>query len=182
MRVTSAKIHELKIIEPKCYGDDRGFLFESFSAERYAHEVGIGHTFVQDNHSRSSQTVLRGLHYQLRHPQGKLMCTAFGEVFDVAVDIRRSSITFGQWAGVTLSAENRRQLWVPPGFAHGFIVLSDFAEVLYKATDYYDPTDEHCLAWDDPSVAVDWPLRGRTPSLSERDRAGLSLSQIPTYP
>ena len=182
MRVTSTEISELKIIEPELHGDDRGFLFESFSASRYAAEAGIKHDFVQDNHSRSGRHVIRGLHYQLRQPQGKLVRTSLGEVFDVAVDIRRSSSTFGQWVGVLLSAENRRQLWVPPGFAHGYMVLSEVADVLYKATSYYDPKDEHCLAWNDCTVGVEWPLQGQTPILSERDCAGLSLSEIPAYP
>jgi len=182
MQVTSTAIADLKIIEPDCYGDDRGFFFESFSARRYADEAGITLDFVQDNHSRSCRGVLRGLHYQLEQPQGKLVRATLGEVFDVSVDIRRSSPTFGRWVGVVLSADNRQQVWIPPGFAHGFFVLSDVAEVLYKATDYYNPEDEHCLAWNDPTVAVEWPLGGIVPTVSQRDRGGLSLSEIPPFP
>jgi dTDP-4-dehydrorhamnose 3,5-epimerase len=182
MRVTPTEIADLKIIEPECFGDERGFLFESFSVRRYAEEAGIRFDFVQDNHSRSSGGVLRGLHYQLTQPQGKLVRIAVGEIFDVGVDIRRSSPTFGRWVGAVLSAENRRQLWVPPGFAHGFYVLSDVAEVMYKATDYYNPQDEHCLAWNDPDVGVGWPLHGTQPIVSERDSGGLPLGEIPTFP
>ncbi len=181
MQVRSTNIPDVKIIEPKCFGDERGFLFESYSARRYADEVGIRYDFVQDNHSRSRGSVLRGLHYQLKRPQGKLVRTIVGEVFDVAVDLRRSSATFGRWAGEILSAENRRQLWVPPGFAHGFLVMSDDAEVLYKTTEYYDPSDEICLAWDDPTVAVEWPLDGRVPTISERDCAGMDFAKSPTF-
>ena len=172
----------VKIIEPDLYADVRGFQFESFSANRYAEEAEIALNFVQDNHSRSFCGVLRGLHYQLEQAQGKLVRSVLGEIFDVSVDIRRSSTTFGRWVGVVLSAENRRQLWVPPGFAHGFFVLSDIAEVLYKATDYYNPEDEHCLAWNDPTVAVEWPLQETVPIVSQRDRAGLFLSEIPLFP
>lgn len=182
MQAVSTTITDLKIIEPDFFGDARGFLFESFSAKRYADEVGIRSRFVQDNHSRSSRGVLRGLHFQLERAQGKLVRTTRGEIFDVAVDIRRSSASFGRWVGVILSAENRRQLWVPPGLAHGFLVLGDVAEVLYKATEYYDKSDEHCLAWDDATIAVEWPLDGRVPKISERDHAGLKFAQIPTFP
>lgn len=182
MQVTPTEIEALKIIEPDCYGDERGFLFESYSARRYAEEAGITLDFVQDNHSRSTRGVLRGLHFQLTNAQGKLVRIAAGEIFDVGVDLRRGSATFGHWVGVVLSAENRRQLWVPPGFAHGFYVLSEIAEVLYKATEYYDPDDEHCLAWNDPAVGVDWPLGGTEPIVSERDRAGRALDKIPTFP
>jgi len=182
MKVMSTEIADLKIIEPDLYADVRGFQFESFSANRYAEEAEIALNFVQDNHSRSFCGVLRGLHYQLEQAQGKLVRSILGEIFDVSVDIRRSSTTFGRWVGVVLSAENRRQLWVPPGFAHGFFVLSDIAELLYKATDYYDPEDEHCLAWNDPTVAVEWPLQETVPIVSQRDRAGLSLSEIPLFP
>lgn len=182
MQVRSTNIPDVKIIEPEFFGDERGFLFESFSARRYADEVGIRSGFVQHNHSQSGSGVLRGLHYQLTHAQGKLVRSVAGDIFDVAVDIRRSSTTFGRWVGVILSAENRRQLWVPPGFAHGFLVLGDAAEVLYKVTEYYDPSDEQCLAWDDPTVAVEWPLGGRVPKISKRDRTGLKFNQIPTFP
>lgn len=182
MRVTPTEIADLKIIEPDCYADERGFFMESFSARRYAEQAGITATFVQDNHSRSCGGVLRGLHFQLGHAQGKLVRVVVGEIFDVGVDLRRSSPTFGAWAGVRLSAENRRQLWLPPGFAHGFLVLSDVAEVLYKASDYYSPGDEHCLKWDDPDVAVAWPLMGKPPIISEKDQAGESLTRIATFP
>lgn len=182
MQVSSTEIADLKIVEPDCYGDDRGFVFESFSTNRYADEVGIKLNFVQDNHSRSGRGVLRGLHYQFDQPQGKLVRSACGEVFDVAVDLRRGSPTFRRWAGVVLSADNRRQLWVPPGFAHGFFVLSEIAEVLYKATEYYNPEDEHCLAWNDPTIAVEWPLGGQNPIVSKRDNAGLPFGEILTFP
>lgn len=182
MEVTALSIPDIKLIEPACFGDERGFLFESYSASRYAEEAAIDYVFVQDNHSRSSGGVLRGLHYQLEHPQGKLVRCVHGEIFDVGVDIRRSSPTFGQWNGVYLSAENKQQLWVPPGFAHGFYVLSDAAEVVYKATDYYMPGDEHCLAWNDPSVNVEWPSAERAPTISDRDKDGLVLAEIPTFP
>ncbi len=182
MQVTPTAIADLKIIDPDYYSDGRGFLFESFSANRYANEAGIKLDFVQDNHSRSTRDVLRGLHYQITHPQGKLVRSVVGKVFDVGVDIRRGSPSFGHWAGVILSADNRRQFWLPPGFAHGFFVLSDVAEVLYKATAYYDPVDEHCLAWNDPAIGVEWPLNGVRPIISARDNAGLSFKKIQAFP
>ncbi|MEH3087848.1 MAG: dTDP-4-dehydrorhamnose 3,5-epimerase [Xylophilus ampelinus] len=175
MQAIPTSLPGVLILEPKVFGDDRGFFYESFNARRFAEATGLqGTDFVQDNHSRSVRGVLRGLHYQIRQPQGKLVRVAAGEVWDVAVDIRRSSPTFGQWVGVTLSAGNRRQLWVPPGFAHGFIVTSESAEFLYKTTDYYAPEHERCIAWDDPTLALPWPLEGE-PSLSGKDRAGLRL-------
>lgn len=182
MDVTASAIADLKIIKPRIFGDERGFLFESFSRQRYADEAGIALDFVQDNHSKSARGVLRGLHYQLHHPQGKLVRVISGEIFDVGVDLRRSSPTFGHWTGVHLSAENHLQLWIPPGFAHGFYVLSETTEVIYKATDYYEPDDEHCLAWDDDTIGVEWPLAGDTPTISERDRGGRPLAELPTFP
>ena len=156
----STALPGLLILEPKVFGDTRGFFFESFNAQDFAKVTGVlDVNFVQDNHSRSAQGVLRGLHYQIQQPQGKLVRVTEGEVFDVAVDIRRSSPHFGQWVGVHLSAENKRQVWVPPGFAHGFAVLSASAEFLYKTTDYYAPTHERCIVWNDPDLAIDWPLQ-----------------------
>ena len=182
MQVILTAIEGLLIIEPQAFGDERGFFFESFSARRYAELAGISETFVQDNHSRSAAGVLRGLHYQLAHPQGKLVRVVAGEVFDVGVDLRRASPTFGCWVGVTLSASNKRQLWLPAGFAHGFFVRSEHAEVLYKATDYYQPGDEYCLAWDDPTVGIEWPLDGVVPLLSDKDRRALALDALPVFP
>lgn len=165
----------LAVLEPKVFGDARGFFFESYNKRAFREQTGVDAEFVQDNHSRSSKGVLRGLHYQIRQPQGKLVRVVRGAVFDVAVDIRRSSPTFGRWLGLELSDENQRQLWIPPGFAHGFVVLSDSADFLYKTTDYYAPEHERCIAWDDPSIGIDWP-KTITPVLSEKDRRGLSLS------
>ena len=176
MKATRLAIPEVVLIEPKVFGDARGFFFESFNQKAFDEATGTRHQFVQDNHSRSSQGVLRGLHYQLRQPQGKLVRVVQGAVFDVAVDIRKSSPTFGQWVGVELSADNHRQLWVPPGFAHGFLVLSESAEFLYKTTDYYAPAFERCIAWDDPTLAIDWKLSGRQPLLSAKDAQGLPLA------
>lgn len=181
MNVIPTAIADVKIIEPDCHGDERGFFFESFNVHRYAELAGIDAHFVQDNHSRSQRGILRGMHYQLRHPQGKLVRVVAGVVFDVAIDLRRSSPTFGRWVGVELSADNRRQLWIPPGFAHGFFVLSESADFLYKASGYYEPGDEYCLAWNDPTVAIDWPLDGLTPTTSNRDRDGLSLAEAPAF-
>lgn len=164
------------IIEPKVFGDDRGFFLESWNQAVFA-DAGLDLTFVQDNHSRSSHGVLRGLHYQDPNPQGKLVRVANGRVFDVAVDIRRSSKTFGRWIGVELSAANQRMLWVPPGFAHGFLTLEDQTDFLYKCTDFYQPTAEHCVRWDDPELAIDWPLEGLTPELSAKDQAGKLLAE-----
>ncbi len=163
------------IIEPKMFGDERGFFLESWNQAAFA-EVGLDQAFVQDNHSRSSRGVLRGLHYQHPNPQGKLVRVVNGRVYDVAVDIRRSSTTFGRWIGVELSAANQRMLWVPPGFAHGFLTLEDETDFLYKCTDFYQPASEHCLRWDDPALAIDWPLAGMIPELSAKDKAGRPLA------
>jgi len=171
VKVTPTAIPDLLILEPRVFGDDRGFFFESFNARRFAELSGVETAFVQDNHSRSARGVLRGLHYQIRQPQGKLVRVVAGEVWDVAVDIRRGSPSFGQWQGAYLSAENKRQLWIPEGFAHGFVVLSESAEFLYKTTDYYAPEHERCIAWNDPELAIDWRYPG-DPVLSEKDRAG----------
>ncbi|MFI8746054.1 dTDP-4-dehydrorhamnose 3,5-epimerase [Pseudomonas sp. NPDC077186] len=182
MRVIQTRLPEVLILEPQVFGDERGFFYESFNARRFAEATGVNRDFVQDNHSRSARGVLRGLHYQLQQAQGKLVRVSAGEVYDVAVDIRRSSATFGQWVGVHLSAENKRQLWVPEGFAHGFLVLSEYAEFLYKTTDYYAPAHERCIRWDDASLAIDWPLDGLTPQLSAKDQQGLSLQDAETFP
>jgi len=171
VKVTPTAIPDLLILEPRVFGDDRGFFFESFNARRFAELTGVETAFVQDNHSRSARGVLRGLHYQIRQPQGKLVRVVAGEVWDVAVDIRRGSSSFGQWQGAYLSAENKRQLWIPEGFAHGFVVLSESAEFLYKTTDYYAPEHERCIAWNDAELAIDWRYPG-DPVLSEKDRAG----------
>lgn len=177
MKATRLSIPEVMLIEPQVFGDARGFFFESFNQKAFNEATGTQHEFVQDNHSRSAKGVLRGLHYQIQQPQGKLVRVVRGAVFDVAVDIRKSSPTFGQWVGEELSEDNHRQLWVPPGFAHGFVVLSDMAEFLYKTTDYYAPQFERCIAWNDPSLAIDWRLDGATPLLSAKDAAGLPLAQ-----
>ena len=174
MNVIQTKIPDVIIFEPKVFGDDRGFFYESFNAKVFEQATGLNVNFVQDNHSKSAKNVLRGLHYQIEQAQGKLVRVTQGEVFDVAVDMRASSVTFGQWVGTHLSAENKRQMWVPPGFAHGFLVLSDTAEFLYKTTDFYAPQFERCVKWDDPSIGVEWPLQGM-PLLSAKDAVGLSL-------
>ena len=174
MKATPLAIPDVILIEPKVFGDDRGFFFESFNRREFSALVGRDVDFVQDNHSRSVKNVLRGLHYQIQQAQGKLVRVVRGEVFDVVVDLRKSSPTFGHWVGEHLSADNKRQLWVPEGFAHGFVVLSDFAECLYKATDYYAPTHERCLAWNDSTVDIHWPVND-TPTFSERDQNGLPL-------
>ena len=176
MKVTATAIPEVLLLEPKVFGDARGFFLESFNQRVFREATGIDADFVQDNHSRSAQGVLRGLHYQIRQAQGKLVRVVRGAVFDVAVDVRRSSPTFGQWVGEVLSEENNRQLWIPPGFAHGFLVLSDSADFLYKATDYYAPEHERCIAWNDPAIGIEWPLGGE-PVLSAKDRAGVALSE-----
>ncbi|PVY81514.1 dTDP-4-dehydrorhamnose 3,5-epimerase [Cupriavidus alkaliphilus] len=168
MNIVKTALPEVLILEPKVFGDDRGFFFESFNARQFEDATGLKRDFVQDNHSRSAKNVLRGLHYQIQQPQGKLVRVVAGTVFDVAVDIRRSSPNFGKWVGVELSAENKRQLWVPEGFAHGFVVLSESAEFLYKTTDYYAPQFERSLRWDDPALAIDWPIEG-APVLSKKD-------------
>lgn len=180
MTVIATAIPEVLIIEPKVFGDARGFFFESYNAAQFTRETGLQLDFVQDNHSKSAKGVLRGLHYQIVQPQGKLVRVVSGEVFDVAVDIRKSSPTFGKWVGVHLSGENFRQLWVPPGFAHGFVVLSETAEFLYKTTDYYAPAHERCIAWNDPTLAIEWPI-DFAPSLSAKDAAGLVLAQAETF-
>lgn len=173
MKIIDTSIPEIKIIEPKVFGDERGFFLETFQAKKYQTIIGENLTFVQDNHSRSSKGVLRGLHFQKTKPQGKLVRVVTGEVFDVAVDIRKGSPTFGKWEGVLLSGDNKRQFWVPPGFAHGFVVLSDTADFEYKCTDFYDPKDEGAIKWDDPDIAIDWPFDFE-PSLSAKDElAGL---------
>jgi dTDP-4-dehydrorhamnose 3,5-epimerase len=172
MKVTATSIADVLIIEPKVFGDPRGFFFESFNQREFNAATGTHFSFVQDNHSRSAKGVLRGLHYQLGQPQGKLVRVVRGAVFDVAVDIRPGSPTFGTWVGAELSEDNNRQLWVPPDLAHGFLVLSDSADFLYKTTDYYAPTQERCIAWDDPKLAINWPLDGATPKLSARDSNG----------
>ena len=174
MQVVQTAIPDLLILEPKVFGDDRGFFFESFNQQTFQNLTGIKANFVQDNHSNSAANVLRGLHYQIEQAQGKLVRVTAGEVFDVAVDIRRQSATFGKWVGVHLSAENKRQLWVPPGFAHGFVVLKDNTEVLYKTTDYYAPQHERCIRWDDPAIAIEWPI-AQAPILSGKDQLGVAL-------
>ena len=180
MRVIPTSIPDLLIIEPKVFGDSRGFFFESFNQAAFHAATGVSPDFVQDNHSRSAQGVLRGLHYQIRQPQGKLVRVVRGSAYDVVVDLRKRSPTFGRWVGVDLSEENHRQLWVPAGFAHGFLVTSDSADFLYKATDYYAPEHERCIAWDDPQIAIEWPLQGR-PSLSAKDTAGVSLAEAEVF-
>ena len=181
MKATRLAIPDVVLIEPKVFGDSRGFFFESFNQKAFDEATGTNHQFVQDNHSRSSKGVLRGLHYQIQQPQGKLVRVAQGAVFDVAVDIRKSSPTFGQWVGEVLNADNHRQLWVPPGFAHGFMVLSETAEFLYKTTDYYAPVYERCIVWDDPDLAIDWPNIGMAPLLSAKDFAGRKLSNADCF-
>ena len=181
MKVTPTAIADVLIFEPKVFGDDRGFFMESFNQKVFDEAVGRHIDFVQDNHSRSSKGVLRGLHYQIQHPQGKLVRVASGAVFDVAVDIRRSSPTFGKWVGVELSAQNHRQLWVPEGFAHGFLVLSDRADFLYKTTDFYAPAHERSLLWNDPSIAIEWPASMGEPVLSQKDVQGKTLTEAEVF-
>ena len=180
MKVTPTRLPEVLLIEPKVFGDARGFFFESWN-EREFERAGIRARFVQDNHSRSEKGVLRGLHYQVRQPQGKLVRVTEGEIFDVAVDVRRSSPTFGMWEGARLSAQSKSMLWIPVGFAHGFCVLSDFAEVLYKTTDFYAPGHERSIAWNDPDLGIDWPLSG-VPLLSPKDSAGARLRDAEVFP
>jgi dTDP-4-dehydrorhamnose 3,5-epimerase len=181
VRGVATAIPGVLVIEPTVFGDARGFFFETWNRKAFAQLAGADIDFVQDNHSASERGVLRGLHYQIRRPQGKLVRVVAGEVFDVAVDLRRSSPTFGRWAGERLSARNRRMMWVPPGFAHGFLVLSESAEFLYKATDYYAPEHERTLLWNDPALAIGWPLEG-APILKPRDAAGVPLAEAETYP
>lgn len=180
MKVIPSTIPDVLILEPIVYGDERGFFFESYNEKVLAEVAGISAHFIQDNHSRSEKNVLRGLHYQIKQPQGKLVRVVAGEVFDVAVDIRKSSPTFGKWAGFKLSAENKRMAWIPPGFAHGFLVLSDYAEFLYKTTDYWAPEHERCIAWNDPDLDVLWPL-SCVPVLSAKDTQGARLSDAEVF-
>ena len=180
MRILETSLSDVKIIEPTVFGDERGFFMETWSQRAFA-EHGIEQNFVQDNHSRSARGVLRGMHYQNKHPQGKLVRVTQGEVFDVAVDMRKSSPQFGQWVGVELSDKNKRQLWVPPGFAHGFQVLSETADFQYKCTDIYAPEYERSLIWNDPDVGIDWPLNDLTPQLADKDKAGLLFNECDTY-
>jgi dTDP-4-dehydrorhamnose 3,5-epimerase len=180
MQVTPLAIPDVLRIAPRVFGDERGFFYESFHQARFEEAVGRPVTFVQDNHSKSARNVLRGLHYQLRQPQGKLVRVVSGSVFDVAVDLRRSSPTFGRWVGEILSAENKMQMWVPEGFAHGFVVLSESAEFLYKTTDYYAPEHERCIAWNDPGLAIAWPLAG-APMVSGKDEKGLPFAQADLF-
>ena len=175
MKITPTAIPDVLIIEPKVFGDERGFFFESFNQAKFESFIGRQVNFVQDNHSKSVKNVLRGLHYQIQQPQGKLVRVVQGEVFDVAVDIRKSSPTFGKWVGEVLSADNKKQLWVPEGFAHGFVVLSEFAEFLYKTTDYYAPEFERSIVWNDPTIAVKWPISGE-PTLSAKDQQAKTLA------
>jgi dTDP-4-dehydrorhamnose 3,5-epimerase len=181
MNIIKTEIPDVLIFEPKVFGDERGFFLESFNQQKFEQATGLKNVqFVQDNHSKSAKNVLRGLHYQIQSPQGKLVRVTQGEVFDVAVDMRASSPTFGQWEGTHLSSDNKRQMWVPAGFAHGFLVLSDTAEFLYKTTEFYAPQHECYLKWDDPTVAIDWPLQG-APILSGKDQLGLSFEQAKKF-
>ena len=180
MKVTPTAIPDVLILEPRVFGDDRGFFFESFNQRAFSEATGLNCNFVQDNHSKSAKNVLRGLHYQIQNPQGKLVRVVRGEVFDVTVDLRKSSKTFGQWVGINLSAENKKQLWVPEGFAHGFVVLSDTAEFLYKTTDYYSPEHERSLLWRDPELDIRWPI-AIEPTLAAKDAAALTLSQAEVF-
>ena len=177
MKIAPCAIPDVLLLQPRIFGDDRGFLFESFNQRAFHQATGLDLHFVQDNHSRSARNVLRGLHYQLVRPQGKLVRVTSGEIFDVAVDIRPNSPTFGQWAGQILSATNKLQLWLPPGLAHGFLVLSESADFLYKTTDYYAPEHERCIAWNDATLAIEWPLQGASPLLSGKDAAGTKFLQ-----
>jgi dTDP-4-dehydrorhamnose 3,5-epimerase len=181
MKVIPTAIPDVLIFEPDVFGDERGFLLESFNARRFCDAVGIDVSFVQDNHSRSRQGVLRGLHYQIKQPQGKLVRVVMGRVFDVAVDLRKTSATFGRWAGVELTGDNHRQLWIPAGFAHGFLVLSESVDFLYKTTDYYAPQHERSIAWNDPAIGIAWPT-GVEPTLSAKDRAGVALGDAEVFP
>lgn len=180
MNVVKTDLPGVLIIEPRVFGDNRGFFFESFNARSFAEATGLQPNFVQDNHSRSARNVLRGLHYQIRQAQGKLVRVASGEVFDVAVDLRKSSPTFGRWTSTILSAENKRMMWIPEGFAHGFLVLSESADFLYKTTDYYAPTHERCVIWNDPAIGIQWPLSGE-PVLAAKDSAGKRLGDAEVF-
>jgi len=180
MKVTATAIPDVLVLEPAVFADERGFFFESFNQKRFEETVGRAVTFVQDNHAQSRKGVIRGLHYQINQPQDKLLRAVRGAVYDVAVDLRRASPTFGRWVGVTLSADNKKQLWVPKGFAHGYLALSEATELLYKVTDYYAPVHERCLLWNDPAVQIDWPLEAE-PILSAKDRLGLTLDQAAVF-
>ena len=180
MKVIPTAIPDVLIIEPTVFGDERGFFFESFNQRRFLELTGLAVDFVQDNHSRSAKNVLRGLHYQIQQPQGKLVRVVQGTVFDVAVDIRRSSPTFGKHVGVELSSDNKRMVWIPPGFAHGFVVLSDSAEFLYKTTDYWAPEFERSIAWNDSAIGIDWPIEG-VPALSNKDLQGMPLAEAECF-
>ncbi|MCT7949175.1 dTDP-4-dehydrorhamnose 3,5-epimerase [Ancylothrix sp. C2] len=182
MNIIQTEIPEVLIIEPKVFADPRGFFLESFNRRIFAEKTGLDCDFVQDNHSRSSKNILRGLHYQIQQPQGKLVRVVVGEIFDIAVDIRKNSPTFGKWVGYYLSAENHRQLWIPAGFAHGFLAVSEIAEVLYKTTEYYAPQYDRCILWNDPDIGINWPLNGETPILSAKDQAGIPLKNAETFP
>ena len=180
MNIISTKIPDVLIIEPRVFEDKRGFFYESFNEKAFREKTGVDANFVQDNHSRSAQNVLRGLHYQIQQPQGKLVRVVAGAIFDVVVDLRKSSPTYGQWVGSLLSAENKQQMWVPIGFAHGFCVLSEFAEVLYKTTDYYAPQHERCVIWNDPDLAIAWPLE-TAPTVSAKDQAGTPFKEAEMF-
>lgn len=180
MKVSASAIPDVLIIEPKVYGDERGFFFESFNQVAFNQATGLTVNFVQDNHSRSAKGVLRGLHYQIQQPQGKLVRVVSGEVLDVAVDIRRKSPTFGKWVSALLTAQSHRQLWIPPGFAHGFVVLSETADFLYKTTDYYAPAFERCILWNDPTLSIDWQISD-APNLSSKDASGLLFAQAEAF-
>jgi len=181
MNVINTSIPDVLILEPKVFGDERGFFLESYNRELFNKVTNLNIDFVQDNHSRSAKNVLRGLHYQIQQPQGKLVRVVRGSVFDVTIDIRKSSATFGKWVGVELTEENHRLLWMPPGFAHGFVVLSDCAEFLYKTTDYFAPEHERCILWNDPAIGIDWPIDDE-PILSAKDREGLLLEDAEVFP
>ena len=181
LEIESLELSEVLLLRPQVFGDERGFFMEAWNERALNDAVGATIPFVQDNHSRSMRGVLRGLHYQLSPAQGKLVRVAIGKIFDVAVDIRRSSPQFGQWVGAELSAENKHQLWIPPGFAHGFLVLSESADVLYKATTYYDPPSDRSILWNDPDIGIDWPLDGVEPLLSDKDRTAMRLAQADLY-
>lgn len=180
MQITLTEIPDLLVIEPQLFGDERGFFYESYNEKVWQEKVGINQHFVQDNHSRSGKNILRGLHYQIQQPQGKLVRVVVGAVFDVAVDLRKSSKTFGQWVGTDLTAENKRLLWIPPGFAHGFLVLSEYAEFLYKTTEYYAPQHERTIVWNDPDLAIAWPIAAE-PILSAKDKAGKLFRDAEVY-
>ena len=181
MQITPTKIPEVLVIEPRVFQDERGFFLESFSQRAFDEATGTSHSFVQDNHSSSSTNILRGLHYQIQHAQGKLVRAVIGSIYDVAVDIRKGSPTFGKAVGKILSAENKKQLWIPPGFAHGFYVLSETADVLYKSTDFYSPEDERSIVWNDPELKIQWPTAGKEPMLSGKDAAASSLQEADLF-